>query len=207
MLFSIILSLLMILKGMNDITETYFLKNMVCNCCKILLTERLASAGVQVDEIKLGEITISYDPEKIQNNDATELISSLGFEIIKNRDKIIVEKIKHAVIELIHELNNINSIIRKSDYLVDKLGMNYQYLSKIFSHNEPYTLEKYIILQKIERIKELVDADDLTLSEISYIMDYSSVHHMSAQFKNITGYTLSEYKKSDHSSRKAIDEI
>jgi YesN/AraC family two-component response regulator len=192
---------------MNDIKETYFLKNMVCNCCKILLTEKLSNAGVHVNEIKLGEITVSYDPEKIIKTEITELISSLGFEIIKNRDQIIVEKIKHAVIELIHELNNIDSIIRKSDYLVDKLGMNYQYISKLFSQNEPYTLEKYIILQKIERIKELVDAGDLTLSEIAYIMDYSSVHHMSAQFKNVTGYTLSEYKKSDHSSRIAIDEI
>jgi len=192
---------------MEYVTETYFLKNMLCNCCKILLTERMNSAGIQVTDIKLGEITIQYDPVKIAESFVVELFSSLGFEIIKNRDQIIVERIKHAVVELVHELNNISSIIRKSDYLVDKLGMNYQYLSKIFSQNQPYTLEKYIILQKIERIKELIDAGDLSLSEISYIMDYSSVHHMSAQFRQITGYTLSEYKKSDRSSRKSINTI
>jgi len=192
---------------MDNITETYFLKNMLCKCCKILLTEKLNNAEIYVNEIKLGEITISYNPSKINKSSIENIFSTLGFEIIKNRDLIVVEKIKHAVIELVHELNNINSIIRKSDYLVDKLGMNYQYLSKVFSQHEPYTLEKYIILQKIERIKEMVDAGDLSLSEISYIMDYSSVHHMSAQFKQITGYTLSEYKKSDRSSRKSIDAL
>jgi len=192
---------------METITETYFLKNMVCNCCKILLREKLNAAKINVVDIKLGEITIHYNPQEVTKSFIINLFSALGFEIIKNRDQIIVEKIKHAVIELVHELNNINSIIRKSDYLVDKLGMNYQYLSKIFSQNEPYTLEKYIILQKTERIKELIDSGELSLSEISYIMDYSSVHHMSAQFKQITGYTLSEYKKSDRSSRKSIDII
>lgn len=186
--------------------KTYFLKNMLSNCCKILLAERLLGKGIDIVEIKLGELTVN-----LKNDEDEPLIESitgeLGFQIIQNRDDVLVEEIKKAVIELIHDLNNVNSIVRKSDYLVEKLGMSYQQLSKTFSNHEPVTLEKYIILQKIEKIKELIDNNEYTLSEISYMMDYSSIQHLSAQFRQITGLTPSEYKKSDHSMRKAIDEV
>ncbi|MBE0655445.1 MAG: helix-turn-helix transcriptional regulator [Bacteroidales bacterium] len=162
--------------------------------------------GIDVVEIKLGELTVN-----LKNDEDEPLIESitgeLGFQIIQNRDDVLVEEIKKAVIELIHDLNNVNSIVRKSDYLVEKLGMSYQQLSKTFSNHEPVTLEKYIILQKIEKIKELIDNNEYTLSEISYMMDYSSIQYLSAQFRQITGLTPSEYKKSDHSMRKAIDEV
>lgn len=186
--------------------KTYFLKNMVCDCCMILLREKLVSNGIRIDEIKLGELTISEFSDE-QENIVETITSELGFEIIEKRDEIMVEEIKKAVIELIHHLNNVDSIIRKSDYLVEKLGMSYQHLSRIFSSHEPVTLERYIILQKIEKIKELIDSDEYSLSEISYIMDYSSIQHLSAQFKQITGLTPSEYKKSDHSMRRSIDKL
>lgn len=179
---------------------------MVCNCCSLVIRERLEKSGLVVNEIKLGELTVEFknkDTEKI----VIETLHSLGLELIMNRDILLVEKIKLAVIDLVHQLNNVNSIIRKSDYLVDKLGMSYQVLSKTFSQHEPVTLEKYIILQKIEKIKELIDTGEYTHSEIAYMMDYSSVQHLSAQFKNITGFTPSEYKNSDHSIRKSIDRV
>ena len=106
-----------------------------------------------------------------------------------------------------HHLNNVDSIVRKSDYLVEKLGLSYQYLSKIFSEHEHHTLEKYIILQKIERIKHLLDSEEFTLSEIAYRMDYSSVQYLSNQFKSITGMTVSEYKESDRSSKRGIESL
>ena len=186
--------------------KTYFLRNMVCNCCKILLSERLEKMGIEVIEVKLGEISVKIVSEK-----SIEIIESvtdeLGLEIITEKDKILVEEIKKAVIELIHELNNTDSVIRKSEYLVEKLGMSYQHLSKSFSSTEPVTLERYIILQKTEKIKELIDSNEYSLSEIAYMMDYSSIQHLSSQFKQITGLTPTQYKSSDRNLRRSIDEL
>lgn len=179
---------------------------MVCNCCKTLLNEKLTSRGISISEIKLGQLTI-FNPDEKSDEIIRSVSAELGFEIITGRDDILVEEIKKAVIELIHELNNVDSIVRKSDYLVEKLGMSYQHLSKTFSSHEPVTLERYIILQKIEKIKELIDNNEYTLSEISYMMDYSSIQHLSTQFKLVTGLTPSEYKKSDHSMKKSLDEL
>lgn len=186
--------------------KSYFLKNMMCRCCIRYLREKLEDAGVRVIEVGLGQLTIDASVPDSEDK-VTEITGELGFEIIHKRDLILVEQIKIAVIELIHHLNNTNSIIRKSDYLVEKLGMSYQHLSKTFSQHEPITLEKYIILQKVEKIKELIDSDEYTMSEISYIMDYSSVQHLSAQFKQITGLTPSDYRKSDRSMRTSLDEL
>ena len=186
--------------------KSFFLKNMMCRCCVRFLEEKLTASGIKVLEISLGQVTI--DASKEENIQKTiEIEEDLGFEIITKRDLVLVEQIKIAVIELIHHLNNANSIIRKSDYLVEKLGMSYQHLSKTFSQHEPLTLEKYIILQKIEKIKELIDGDEYTMSEIAYLMDYSSVQHLSSQFKQVTGLNPSDYKKSDRSMRKSLDDI
>jgi AraC family transcriptional regulator len=190
---------------MSD-TKTWFLKNMLCSCCKVLLKERLEAVGLEVLAVELGEVNFVVN-EQIPEEKIIETISSLGYEIIEGRDSVLVEKIKLAVIDLVHHLNNMNSIIRKSDYLVEKLGMSYQQLSKTFSQHEPITLEKYIILHKIEKIKELVDSGEYTLSEIAYMMDNSSVQHLSAQFKQHEGLTPSEYKRSDKSMRTPLEEL
>ena len=190
-----------------NIRKTYFLRNMVCSCCETLLRERIERAGFTVTEIRLGEVTVNFDDEESDDKDLVQLINDLGFEIIRDKNSQLVEQIKLAVIELIHQLNNTNSIIRKSDYLVEKLGMSYQQLSKTFSQHEPVTLERFIILHKIEKIKELLDSGEYTLSEISWMMDYSSVQHLSSQFKQITGLTPSDYKKSDHSIRKSLESL
>ena len=187
-------------------TKTYFLRNMLCSCCKLLLRERLEDIGLELKEVELGEVTFVLN-DKIPEEKIRETIQSLGFEIIEGRDDILVENIKLAVIDLVHHLNNMNSIIRKSDYLVEKLGMSYQQLSKTFSQHEPVTLEKYIILHKTEKIKELIDSGEYTLSEIAYMMDYSSVQHLSSQFKQHTGLTPSDYKRSDKSMRKGLDDL
>jgi AraC-like DNA-binding protein len=187
-------------------TKTYFFRNMVCNCCVILLKERLENSGITISEVKLGELTIQ-NPDAESDETVREVVNSIGLEIIKDKNQLLVEKIKLTVIELIHHLNNVNSIIRKSDYLVDKLGISYQVLSKTFSQHEPITLERYIILQKMEKIKELIDTGEYTLSEIAYLMDYSSVQHLSSQFRSITGLTPTEYRHSDRSLRKSIDNL
>jgi len=162
---------------------------------------------VSVEEINLGKATITFDEQAITLDEIRSLLNEMGTDLIENRDKRLVEQIKLAVIEIIHHMNNVDSIVRKSDYIVEKLGLSYAYLSRIFSTHEHITLEKYIILNKIERIKELIDQDEFTLSEIGYMMDYSSVQYLSNQFKHITGVTVSEYKQNNRALKKAIDEL
>ncbi len=186
---------------------TIYIKNMVCQCCLRVIREDLERAGIVVDEISLGKATISFEEDKIGLKDIREVLVNLGSDLVVSRDSQLVEEIKLSIIELVHHMNNVDSMVRKSEYLVEKTGLSYSYLSRIFSNHEQITLEKYIILNKIERIKELIDQDEFTLSEIAYMMDYSSVQYLSSQFKNITGMTVSEYKESDRSSKKPIDKL
>lgn len=180
---------------------------MVCNCCKLFLTEKFEESGIQVHEITLGRARIRYDASLIRHEDIDIILQKYGFSLLEKKDDILVAEIKLAVIELIHHLNNVNSIVRKSDYLVEKLGFSYPYLSKIFSEHEQHTLEKFIISQKIERIKHMLDEEEYSLSEIAYMMDYSSVQYLSNQFKKITGVTVSQYKSGSEISKKGIDEL
>ena len=180
---------------------------MVCRCCIHMVREHLERAGLIVEEINLGRATISYDEQKVTFGDIRRILNAIGTDIIEDRDKRLVEQIKLAVIEIIHHMNNVDSIARKSDYIVEKLGLSYAYLSRIFSTHEHITLEKYVILNKIERIKELIDQDEFTLSEIAFMMDYNSVQYLSNQFKHNTGMTVSDYRHSDRSSKKSIDNL
>lgn len=180
---------------------------MVCQCCLRVIREELEKSGITVEEIQLGKATISFDETTITLEEIRKVLVDLGTDLIESRDHRLVEDIKQAVIELIHEMNNVDSMVRKSEYLVEKTGLSYSYLSRIFSSHENITLEKFIILHKIERIKELIDQNEFTLSEIAFMMDYSSVQYLSNQFKHITEMTVSEYKESDRSSKKPIDKL
>jgi AraC family transcriptional regulator len=176
------------------VRETIRIKNMVSDCCTLMAKILLESADIRVEQIEPGKALILMRDPGCELEKAGQLLSTAGMGIIKTRDEVISDKIKLAVIDLIHRMNNVNSIVQKSDYLVEKLGMSYQQLSKIFSRHYTMTLEKYIILNKIERIKELIDQDEFSLTEIAYMMDYSSVAYLSAQFRKYTGYAVSDYK-------------
>jgi AraC family transcriptional regulator len=189
------------------VREILMIRNMVSNCCCILVRERLETAGIRVEHVQLGQAVITYPAGSWQRELISGILSEIGLDLIESREEVLVEQIKQAVIELIHYMNNVDSVVRKSDYLVEKLGYSYPYLSKIFHSHEPLTLERYIILQKIERIKQLIDNGEFTLSEIAFMMDYSSVQYLSTQFRRITGMTVSEYKSSDRSSKKPLDKI
>lgn len=191
----------------NQITQRIFIRNMMCSCCTRLVKEDLTKLGITVLDVKLGEATVIYDPEKISKNQIDEVLQDLGMSLISNKDEIVVEQIKQTIIELVHYMNNVDSIVRKSEYLVEKMGRSYQTLSKLFSRVEPITLEKYIILQKIERVKELAMEDKISLSEIAWMMDYSSPHHLSSQFKLITGISLSDFKKDPAAYKKSINRL
>ncbi len=191
----------------KSITWIFHIKNMVSNCCIILLKEKFEQAGIRVDNIQLGTVTVTCSPALITDKFIDNLLGKYGFELIKNRELQLIEQIKIAIIELIHQLNNVDSIVRKSDYLVEKLGLSYSYLSRIFSSHEPITLERYIILQKMERIKELIDQSEYTLSEIAFMMDYCSVQYLSNQFRKETRLSVTDYKKSNFVLKKPIDKL
>jgi AraC-like DNA-binding protein len=180
---------------------------MVCHCCLRVIREELEKAGVTVLEITLGKALVSFDPEQVTHEMIRAVLNGLGTDLIEGREHRLVEEIKLAVIELIHQMNNVDSMVRKAEYLVEKTGLSYAYLSRIFSSHENITLEKFIILHKIERIKELIDQEEFTLSEIAFMMDYSSVQYLSNQFKHMTGMTVSEYKESDRSSKRPLDRL
>ena len=183
--------------AINDlyITKSYKVKNLVSETSILLLREVLSQAGFVVHHITRGEMTLSFNPALLTEPVLEELLGRYKLGLLKDKDIQLVESIKIAVYELIHQLNNVNSIIQRSDYLVDKLGKSYQQLSRAFSKYESTTLEKYIINQKIERVKTLLDQDELSLSEIAYMMEYSSVQYLSSQFKHTTGISVSEYRQ------------
>lgn len=177
---------------------------MLCSCCVKLLELVFKTEQIRYIKIEQGKIEL---PDAGQLPRVIELVKENGFQLIKDREQILVEQIKVAVIELVHYANNNNSIIRNSDYLVDKLDVPYQNLSSVFTKYENQTLEKYIIKHKIEKTKELLDQGELTLSEIAYQMGYSSVQYLSTQFRKSTGVTVSEYKQTGLPAKVPFDEI
>ena len=186
---------------------TLNLKNMLCSCCLAMVSRILEDEEASVEYIIPGKVTFTYWPDKHSEAFYADLLAAHGFESIHGREEQIVERIKQAVIELVHEAGNVNSIIRNSDYLVERLGLSYAHLSSIFSHFENLTLERYIILHKIEKTKTLIDYDELTLSEIAIQLGYSSVQYLSNQFRQVTGLTVSEYKKHPGNLRIPIDQL
>ncbi|MCF6365578.1 MAG: helix-turn-helix transcriptional regulator [Bacteroidales bacterium] len=191
----------------NTVTKKINIKNMLSICCVRMLRHDFENHNITVNNIGVGFAEISYNPEKISNKEINRILAVSGLSIISNREEKVVEEIKLAVTELVHYMNNADSIAKKSEYIVGKLGLNYRYLSRLFSKYENITLEKYIILNKIERIKNLIDEDEYTLSEIAYMMDYSSVQYLSAQFKKETGYSVSDYKLLEYKEKKSINEL
>jgi YesN/AraC family two-component response regulator len=166
----------------------------------------LDNAGVTVLEISLGKAVISYDPQKIKKSEILKTLENEGFPEIHAREEILAEEIKNALIDLVHH-STYNAMVKNSDYLVERFAVSYQYLSAIFSKQKGITLEKYIILLKIEKVKELIMEDELSLSEIAYIMGYSSSQYLSTQFKSIAGVSTTTFKKNPAKYRKALEKL
>ena len=187
-----------------------YIKNMVCNRCVLVVNQELEKLGLHPEKVSLGEVELKEDhlSEQVLNQLDSSL-SSLGFERMDDRKAKLIESIKNKVINLIHHSDPKNRKFNWSTLLAEALHHDYNYLSSLFSSVEGITLEQYIIRQKIERVKELLFYDELNLSEIADELGYSSVAHLSGQFKKVTGLTPSELKKSrsiDH-SRKPLDSI
>lgn len=171
-----------------------FIKNMVSKRCKLAVEFELNTLGIIPKSVELGAVIIEQNLTSNQLKTLGNVFSRLGLEIIRDRKTILIEKIKETVIELVHYRNNLSKL-KNSAYISNKLHYNYTYLANLFCKSTGDTLEHYIIAHKIERAKELLAYNELSLSEISYQLNYSSVAHLSAQFKKITGFTPSLFKK------------
>lgn len=188
--------------------ETFYLKNMLSySCIKLIELVLSQKESVNLVSIVLGEVTVKYDDALITKNEIVTIFKELNFDIIRDPDVEITEKTKIAAIEIIHKSFNNNSLIRNSEYISDKLQLPYDKISKVFSMVTGTTLEKYIILLKIEKAKEMIVNNEYNLSEISYMLGYSSVHYLSNQFKKLTGVTVSQFKDNPTAYRKKIEEL
>ncbi|MBJ7427632.1 MAG: helix-turn-helix transcriptional regulator [Bacteroidia bacterium] len=184
------------------------IRNMVSSRCISLVQNVLDNTpNIQVEKVYLGAAQIIKTSGNVDFIDLQKQLQAHGFDLIYDKEMALLEAIKVAVLEMIYYGNNLNTIIRNSDYLSDKLGHPYSYLSKLFSEKTNTTLEKFIILVKIERVKELLSYNEMTLSEISYQMGYSSVQYLSNQFKQITTYSVSEYKALQIKPRTPLDQL
>lgn len=185
---------------------TLFIKNMVCNRCIMVVQNELDKLGLKVKNIKLGEVVLNNELTDEDKNTLREVLIPLGFEIIDDKKSRIIEKMKNIIIDLVH-YQNYDLKFNLSDVLSSKMHHDYNYLSNLFSEVEGTTIEKYFIAQKIERVKELLVYDELSLSEIAFQLNYSSVGYLSNQFKKVTGLSPSHFKKIREEKRKPLDEV
>lgn len=186
--------------------NTIFLKNMVCDRCILVVQSELEKLNIAAKSIKLGEVhldrKLTAEEYKLMEN----ALIPLGFEVIDDKKSRLIEKIKNIIIEQVHHQDN-NAKTNLSDILSNNLHHDYNYLSNLFSEVEGTTIEKYFIAQKIEKVKELLVYDELSLSEIADRLNYSSVAYLSNQFKKVTGLTPSHFKQIREDKRKPLDKV
>lgn len=184
-----------------------YIKNMVCSRCIKVVQEELQKVGLHPVKIDLGVVKLEEEwLDPVKQSDLNEALNELGFEILDSSRTRLIEQIKNIVITKIFHSEGLDEKVNWSKLISDQCFHDYNYVSTLFSSVEGITIEQYIIRQKIERVKELLFYDELTLGEIAHKLGYSSIAHLSNQFKKITGQTPSEFKKS-RPTRKSIDSI
>ncbi len=186
--------------------RTLHIKNMVCPRCIESVRSTLDELGVDVADVELGAAHVN----SLSESDMPKIRTALerrGFSLIEDPAQKTVERIKIALIGYVAGLENVDVPELVSSYLAHQLAMSYEQISRLFSRSEQMTIERFVILLKIERVKELVSYGDLTLSEIAYRLKYSSVQHLSSQFKNVTGTTVSEFRAGGAVHRHSLDAI
>lgn len=179
---------------------------MVCNRCIMVVRSTLEKAEFDVRSISLGEVELNRQPSPREMEHLKNQLESLGFSIIDDAKSKLIEKTKSLIVELVHQENG-ELKVNLSDYLSQKLDQDYRNVTKLFTEVEGITIEKYFIAQKVEKVKELLVYGELTLSEIAYQLNYSSVAHLSNQFKKVTGLTPSHFKQIKTQKRKPLDEV
>ena len=179
---------------------------MVGNRCKMVVKEELKKLGLHFIVVDLGEVEIMEDISSEQREQVKTALLNSGFELMDDKRAVLIEKIKNVIIEMIHYSDEILKI-NFSDFLSEKLNHDYTYLANLFSEVQGTTIEQFIISHKIERIKELIIYDELNITEIAWKLNYSSVAHLSNQFKKVTGLSPSHFKQLKVKKRKPIEEI
>ncbi len=183
-----------------------YIKYMVSLRCKMMVKEELKKLGLHFIVVDLGEVEIMEELTESQRDALKAALYDSGLELMDNKRAVLIEKIKNVIVEMVHYADELPKI-NYSNYISEKLHYDYTYLSNLFSEVKGVTIQQFIILHKIERVKELLLYEELNLTEISYQLQYSSVSHLSNQFKKVTGLTPSQFKLLKNRHRDPIEEI
>lgn len=191
---------------MEEQEHVIFIKNMVCNRCILVVTEMLKDLHLTPLKVELGMAIVQEQLRPADRETIKAVLEKYGFELIDDKRMRVIEQIRTAIIELVHYEDN-TSKLKLSEYLKEKCHYDYSFLSKLFSEVNGISIEKYYIAQKVERIKELLVYDELSISEIADLLQYSSVAHLSTQFHNVTGMSPSQFKRLKEHGREPLDKV
>lgn len=183
-----------------------YIKNMVCRRCKMVVASELEKLGIKTLGVELGEVGLLHSIDAAQKATLSANLYAFGFELIDDKKSKTIERIKNLIIDLVHSRNN-DLKTNLSQYLSAEIGQEYSALSNLFSEVEGTTIEKFLISQKIEKVKELLTYDELSLSQIAYQLNYSSVAYLSNQFKKVTGFSPTYFKTLKNKKRKQIEDL
>jgi AraC family transcriptional regulator len=191
---------------MEEKLHKIHIKNMVCQRCVMTVENIFNDLNLPFNKVSLGKVELVEKPTETELNKIQKALNNVGFELIDTRVNKIVENIKQAAMEYLG-LGMDSQNLKLSSFITSKISYDYSYLSDLFSSIEGKTIEQFFILQRIEKVKELLVYDQLSLTEISYQTGFSSVHHLSSQFKRVTGLTPSHFKKIGIEKRKSLDKL
>ncbi|MGA3244142.1 MAG: AraC family transcriptional regulator [Bacteroidota bacterium] len=195
-------------KKIEKPSSTLYVKNMVCDRCIRVVRDELTKIKLDVRSVSLGKVVVAGGAKELPMESIKSVLDENGFELIEDRKAKTIEQMKLAIIKLVREDHDkFEKKLKFSEFLSRELGLEYHYLSTLFSSVENVTIEQFIILQRIERAKELLKYGELTLSEIANKLGYSSVQHLSNQFKAITGFTPTRFRSLTGQLRKPIDRV
>jgi len=183
-----------------------YIKNMVCSRCKMVVKSVFENMEINSITVELGEVELQNDIQENQKHELLKKLRAIGFDLIDDKKSKTIDKIKILIIDLVQNKNN-DLKSNLSNYLSQELHQDYNTLSNLFSEVENTTIEKYFINQKIEKVKELIIYDELSLSEIAYSLNYNTVSHLSNQFKKVTGFSPTYFKKIKTIKRKQIEDL
>lgn len=185
-----------------------YIKNMVCDRCIKVVKEELGKIDISLKHIELGEVDTESELNEAKISEVKHILETNGFELLDDKRATLVENIRTLIIEEVQYLKGHKpASLNFSDYLSQKTGYEYSYLSNLFSSETGQTIEQYIIAQKVEKVKEWLSYNELSLSEMAWRLSYSSAAHLSNQFKKVTGMTPGEFKKTNTLPRKTLDRV
>jgi YesN/AraC family two-component response regulator len=187
-------------------TMKIYIKNMVCIRCKMVVKEELIKLGIVYSIVDLGEVEISTPFTATLHDQLKENLWKSGLELMDDKKSVLIERIKNVIVEMVHYSDE-PLVVNFSVYLSEKIDHDYTYMANLFSEVQGTTIEKFIIAHKIERVKELLVYNELNLTEIAYLLHYSSVAHLSAQFKKVTGLTPSHFKQLKDKRRNMLEDL